>query len=119
MGKAIESIPRPTMEALTQYEWPGNIRELRNVIERALIVSNGPVLQVELPNGPAKSAVALPTQERLTLREVDRRHVLAVLESTGWRVSGRSGAAEILGLKSTTLESRMAKLGIHRARPTA
>jgi formate hydrogenlyase transcriptional activator len=116
MGKAIESIPRATMEALTQYDWPGNIRELRNVIERALIVSNGPTLHVELPRRATRPSFAAGAAERLTLHEVERRHVLEVLESTGWRVSGRQGAAEILGLKSTTLESRMMKLGIHRER---
>jgi formate hydrogenlyase transcriptional activator len=111
MGKAIESIPRLTMEALTKYEWPGNIRELRNVIERALIISNGPVLHIELRCRGTEPVVAAESQ---TMEGVERRHMVAVLERTGWRVSGPHGAAEILGLKPTTLESRMKKLGIRR-----
>jgi transcriptional regulator with GAF, ATPase, and Fis domain len=108
MGKTIESVPRTVLEALQRHSWPGNVRELRNVIERALIVSPGPVLHAELPQ------VASPAAEDLTLAAVGRRHIRSVLERTGWRVSGRHGAAEILGLKPTTLESRMAKLGIKR-----
>jgi DNA-binding NtrC family response regulator/signal transduction histidine kinase len=113
MGKAVESVPRATLEALQQYDWPGNIRELRNVIERALIVCPGPVLRVELPP-PASPAAGEPA-EGLTLDAAQRRHILAVLEKTGWRVSGPHGAAALLGLKPTTLESRMAKLGIRRS----
>jgi transcriptional regulator with GAF, ATPase, and Fis domain len=108
MGKTIESVPPAVLEALQRYDWPGNVRELRNVIERALIVCPGPVLHAEVPQA------APPAAEDLTLAAVERRHIRAVLERTGWRVSGRHGAAEILGLKATTLESRMAKLGIKR-----
>jgi PAS domain S-box-containing protein len=127
MGKTIASIPGATMEALKRYPWPGNIRELRNVIERAMIVTQGLALHVELP--PLSSAtpftpVFSPGEERegdapadsLTLDETQRRHILAVLQKTGWRISGKKGAAAILGLKPTTLESRMAKLGIKRER---
>ncbi len=113
MGKNIESIPRATLETLKHYDWPGNIRELRNVIERAMIVSHGPTLRVELPAPSGKSANGEPATD-LTLDECQRRHILAVLQKTGWRVSGPHGAAELLGLKPTTLESRMAKLGIVR-----
>jgi transcriptional regulator with GAF, ATPase, and Fis domain len=113
MGKTIESISRPSMEALTQYDWPGNVRELRNVIERAVIVSKCPMLHVELPRRAITPCFAA---EGMTMHEVERRHILSVLETTGWRVSGKHGAAEILGLKATTLESRMSKLGIHRDR---
>ncbi len=115
MGKNIESIPRTTLETLKHYDWPGNIRELRNVIERAMIVCHGPTLRVELPAPPGKSANGEPPTD-LTLDECQRRHILAVLQKTGWRVSGPHGAAELLGLKPTTLESRMAKLGIVRER---
>jgi PAS domain S-box-containing protein len=123
MGKSIASIPRTSMEALKRYRWPGNIRELRNVIERAMIVTQGPSLHVELPSLSAAvlTPVLFPREdgegvpiEGLTLDETQRRHILAVLQKTGWRVSGKKGAAAILGLKPTTLESRMAKLGIKR-----
>jgi transcriptional regulator with GAF, ATPase, and Fis domain len=108
MGKTIESIPPGVLEALQRYDWPGNVRELRNVIERALVVCPGPVLHAEVPQA------AGPAAKNLTLAAVQRRHIRLVLVRTGWRVSGRHGAAKILGLKPTTLESRMAKLGIKR-----
>ena len=108
MGKTIESVPRAVMEALQRYDWPGNVRELHNVIERALILSPGPVLHAELPQATGAAA------EDMTLAAVERRHIRSVLERTGWRVSGPHGAAEVLGLKPTTLESRMARLGIKR-----
>jgi PAS domain S-box-containing protein len=126
MGKSIAAVPRATLETLKRYPWPGNIRELRNVIERAMIVSQGPTLQVEMPSPSAatftpplspnrEEEVAAPPAG-LTLDETQRRHILAVLQKTNWRVSGKNGAAAILGLKPTTLESRMAKLGIRRGR---
>jgi len=123
LGQKITTIPRATMEALKRYPWPGNIRELRNVIERAMIVTQGPALMVELPsmsNGNASSASTAANQTAsnngLTLDETQRSHILSVLQKTGWRVSGKNGAAAILGLKPTTLESRMARLGIKRER---
>jgi formate hydrogenlyase transcriptional activator len=127
MGKAIASIPSATMEALKRHHWPGNVRELRNVIERAMIVSQGQTLQIELPFlsctrspmpalAPAREIDAAHASDGLTLEETQRRHILSVLQKTGWRVSGKNGAAAILGLKPTTLESRMAKLGIKRQR---
>jgi formate hydrogenlyase transcriptional activator len=109
-GKRIDSISPDSMRQLQAYAWPGNIRELRNVVERAVIVSTGPVLSVPLP----KPAVERPMAESLTLRNVEIRHILATLESTNWRVRGLDGAAERLGLKPTTLECRMAKLGVTR-----
>jgi transcriptional regulator with GAF, ATPase, and Fis domain len=109
MGKSIERIPGRCMDSLMRYPWRGNIRELRNVIERAVIVSKGPTLAIEPPKGATLSA-----QDGLKLAEVERAHILEVLNRTGWRVSGKEGAAEILGLKPTTLESRMKKLGIRR-----
>jgi DNA-binding NtrC family response regulator len=115
MGKSITAIPRPALAALQQHEWPGNIRELRNVIERAMILSHGPTLRIELPSRP-KAPTADAPADGLTLKAVERRHILAVLKKTRWRVSGRRGAAELLGLKPTTLESRMSKLGIVRRR---
>ena len=112
MKKAIESIPRSTLDALRQYYWPGNVRELRNVIERAMIVSKGDVLHAEVPH-PTKASAGEPLAA-ITLEEVHRRHILAVLESTGWRISGSRGAAAVLGIKPTTLEYRIGKLGISR-----
>jgi PAS domain S-box-containing protein len=115
MGKRIEMIPRKRADALVAYPWPGNVRELRNVVERAMIVSPGATLLVETPalEGPP------PPQSATRLDDVDRRHIVAVLETTGWRVRGPQGAATRLGLKPTTLEARMAKLGIRRgARPS-
>jgi transcriptional regulator with GAF, ATPase, and Fis domain len=109
LGKNIESVARESMDALQRYNWPGNVRELRNVIERAMIVVKGPKLWIEPPGKAA--AILTP---HLTMEEVDREHIRRVLEMTGWRVRGRNGAAEMLGVKPTTLESRMARLGIHR-----
>ena len=109
MGHQVERISRSSMDALQGYSWPGNVRELRNVIERAMIVHREPTLHVEIPE--------IETADRLqglALEEVERRHVLSVLQAAGWRVRGKTGAAEILGLKPTTLESRLAKLGIRR-----
>ena len=109
MGKTISSIPRKTMEQLQHYSWPGNVRELSNVIERAMILTTGDSLLVELPTLGPKSP-----QSRMTLDEGTREQILHALQGTGWRIRGSGGAAEILGVKPTTLEARMAKLGIKR-----
>ena len=116
LGKVIESVPRHSMEALRNYAWPGNIRELRNVIERSMILTDGPTLRVALPDGLAAAPSAEPAR---TLEDVERRHILDVLGQTGWRISGDSGAARILDVKPTTLEYRMKKLGIERKHLTA
>ncbi len=110
MDKSIVSISRSSMNQLCHYSWPGNVRELKNVIERAVIISSGPTLKVEVPKGGGVRA-----EKARTLNEVQREHILRTLETTQWRVRGRNGAAEILGLKPTTLESRMARLGIKRS----
>jgi DNA-binding NtrC family response regulator len=89
------------------------VRELRNVVERALIVCQGSTLRFDVPAQGGTPAAVGPPQNR-TLEEVERQHILSVLEETGWRVSGKRGAAAILGLNRSTLESRMAKLGIKR-----
>jgi PAS domain S-box-containing protein len=112
MNKSIQSIPRTSFDALQRYHWPGNIRELRNVIERAMIVSQGDVLHTELPQHAKTSPAKLA--ETMNLDEVQRRHIISVLESTGWRISGPRGAAALLGIKPTTLEYRITKLGISR-----
>lgn len=108
-GKNIDSIDKGSMEMLQRYSWPGNVRELRNVVERAMIVAKGPALCIDLPD-----AVAAAPTSSLSLRENERQLIRSVLEMTGWRIRGRNGAAEILGLKPTTLESRMTRLGIRR-----
>ncbi len=109
MGKKIQSIPRKDMTGLVSYPWPGNVRELRNAVERAMILTNTPTLHFEAPHSQGVEAEA-----PATLENMERNHILEVLKSTGWRVRGRGGAAEILGLKPTTLESKMKKLGIVR-----
>lgn len=109
MAKLVESIPRKSMRLLVAHSWPGNVRELKNVIERAMIVSQGSVLDVEPP-----VTARAPRQSSLRLEDIEREHIRAIARSTGWRVRGQRGAAEILGLKPTTLEARMKKLGISR-----
>ncbi|NIN73086.1 MAG: PAS domain S-box protein [Gemmatimonadetes bacterium] len=113
LGKNIESIPQAAMNALMAYDWPGNVRELENVIERAVILTTG--TELELGDWLSGSATAGPSRIR-TLEEVERDHINRVLEATGWRVRGDAGAAAFLGLKPTTLEARMKKLGIERQR---
>jgi formate hydrogenlyase transcriptional activator len=111
-GKKIETITSQTMAALQRYPWPGNVRELRNVVERAMIKSRGGELPIELPR-PVLSSVN--RSERLV--DVETEHMRQVLDFTRWRIRGANGAADRLGLRPTTLESRMAKLGLRR--PTA
>jgi formate hydrogenlyase transcriptional activator len=110
MGRSIETIQGSTMEAFKRYYWPGNVRELRNMIERFLITNTDTVFRAKLPTFEAASASA-HTQ---TFEEVERHHILHIMELVGWRVRGEGGAAQLLGLKPTTLESRMQKLGIAR-----
>jgi formate hydrogenlyase transcriptional activator len=112
MGKKVESVSGSAMQQLKTYVWPGNIRELEHVIERAVILNQGPELELGdwMPRGPEAGLNGEPT----TLEEVERAHILAVLNHTNWRVSGEKGAARILGLNATTLEARMKKLGISR-----
>ena len=109
MGKTIERIPEKYMKALQRHSWPGNVRELRNVVERAMILTKGSALNLEL-----EEAKGYREEEARSLKEIERKHIIDVMEKTGWRVRGKDGAAEILGLKPTTLESRMRKLGIRR-----
>jgi transcriptional regulator with GAF, ATPase, and Fis domain len=110
MGRSIETIQASTMEAFKSYYWPGNVRELRNVIERFLITSTNTVFRAKLPTDETAAA----STHSQTFEEVERNHILHVMEMVGWRVRGAGGAAQILGLKPTTLESRMQKLGIVR-----
>ena len=114
MNRLIDTIPAETMSALTRYPWPGNIRELQNVIERAVILSSGPVLRVPLRDLPKRLTVGSDARPPKTLEEVDRLHILSTLKETKWRVAGKNGAADRLGLKRATLLFRMKKLGIVR-----
>jgi chemotaxis protein methyltransferase CheR len=109
MGKSIEIIPAIVMNALQNYHWPGNVRELENVLERAVINSSTPKLRLvdELKTQQKDLSI---TQK--TLEAVERDHIVRVLEQTQWKVSGKNGAAEILGLNRSTLRARMRKLGI-------
>jgi len=115
MHKTIETIPSDTMQGLIRYSWPGNIRELQNIIERAVILSPGPVLQVPLIDlKPPPPGVSPKNHD--TLEEAERKHILAVLEETNWVLGGPNGAAIRLGMKRSTLQFRLGKLGISRPR---
>ncbi len=108
--KQIDSISSESMTALQRYSWPGNVRELRNVIERAVIVASDPHLTVEPPR--SAPGARIPT---LKLDEIESEHIRTVLDRTNWRIRGTAGAADLLGMKPTTLESRMTRLGIRRS----
>jgi formate hydrogenlyase transcriptional activator len=116
MKKAIDTIPAKAMAALTDYPWPGNVRELENFIERAVILSRGAELEIPLSEfsqktkfATGKSAGALST-----LEQAEREHILRALSETKWVIGGAAGAAVRLGMKRTTLQSLMRKLGIAR-----
>jgi formate hydrogenlyase transcriptional activator len=109
LGKRIEGISREDMAALQRYSWPGNVREVRNVVERAMILSKDSKLAI----APPKSSVPSTTRS-VKLADVEKEHIKTVLESSGWRIRGTNGAADRLGLRPTTLETRMAKLGLRR-----
>jgi formate hydrogenlyase transcriptional activator len=125
LNKAVEYIPADVMDALSSYSWPGNIRELENLLERAVLLSPGKELRVPLSEIKSTSAVAAesssssPSSASLTssistLEEAERQHILRALKQTQWRIAGPKGAATILGMKRTTLQARMRKLGIRR-----
>ena len=115
MNKSIDTIPSDTMNVLVRYHWPGNIRELQNLVERAVILSAGPVLRVPLSDLQAQPAQAAGRKQE-TLEDAERRTILDALDAAGWVISGPRGAAAMLGLKRSTLQARMEKLGIRRAR---
>src|SRR5262249_34546713 len=139
VGVRIESVGRATLGRLNGYSWPGNVRELENVLERAVILSNGPTLEIDpevfasataarsasagppTPPGPERegeaAAGAGPTPPLESLESSTRNHILAALEKSGWVIDGPRGAAKILSLHPNTLRSRMKKLGIVRPRP--
>jgi formate hydrogenlyase transcriptional activator len=125
MKKAMETIPSAAMDALSRYHWPGNIRELQNVIERAVIISTGPALSVDVADLkfskaglPEENATALNSKTngalRDVLKETERQQILKALKQSNWIVAGPNGAAERLGMKRSTLRLRMHKLGISR-----
>ena len=111
MNRIVETIPAETLDLLVRYPWPGNIRELENLIERAVIVSPGPVLRVPISEIKPPSE---PVGDVLTLRAAERDHILKALEATNWVLAGPRGAAARLGMKRTTLQSKMRKLGIKK-----
>jgi transcriptional regulator with GAF, ATPase, and Fis domain len=110
MGKKITNIPRKSMEMLQHYVWPGNIRELRNVIERSVIISTGETLRI------AQFQELEQTRQPMTLAEMEREHITSTLEKSFWHIKGPSGAARRLGMKPSTLYTRMQKLGIPNRR---
>ena len=129
-GKHITGIAQDTMDLLSRYDWPGNIRELQNVVERAVVLSRGPVLKLGTDLLPSPNAATASTDEvadlnppfshdatsdSSSLEQVERRHIQSVLQKTDWVIEGDRGAAKILGLHPNTLRSRMKKLGIERA----
>jgi formate hydrogenlyase transcriptional activator len=133
-NKTVEYIPADVMDALVNYSWPGNIRELENLIERAVLLSTGKELRVPIaelkaaaafpgpvgnPEQPGSSmAIAAPPGNSsapiATLEDADRQHILRALRQTNWRIAGPGGAATLLGMKRTTLQARIRKLGIKR-----
>jgi len=119
-NRNIETIPSETLTALVNYDWPGNIRELQNVIERAVILSKGPVLKVATddlkPRSATDGTVQLDKNIRGLLEHTERKQILSALEQTNWIVAGPNGAAARLGLKRSTLQSRMHKLGVRISR---
>ncbi len=112
IGKKINNIPAKVMDALMEYDWPGNIRELENIIERALILSQHGVL--EYGEWIPVNKITETKMNASKLNDVEKDHIIETLKRTGWKVSGEKGAAKILGLNPTTLEARMKKLGIKR-----
>jgi transcriptional regulator with GAF, ATPase, and Fis domain len=126
LGRTFGEIPEYVLGALRHYDWPGNVRELQNVIERAAVISSGGVLQ--LPEGLELSsssraepevdlgdgAIDGPSEQELTLEQLERAHIVQILEQTRWRIEGPRGGAAMLGLNPSTLRSRMQKLGISR-----
>jgi formate hydrogenlyase transcriptional activator len=117
MKRRIESVPKETMAALVTYHWPGNIRELQNLVERGVILSRGPSL--EIPLGELKQSTKTVNQPNgsTTLESVEREHILRVLTDSKWVIGGPTGAAARLGVNRTTLNHRLRKLGITRPQP--
>lgn len=113
VGKPINEISAATIRKLSDYSWPGNIRELANVVERGVINSTGPVLRIADPLDPVANSES-PSVKAKTLAQVERDYIVRVLEEVHWKIEGTYGAAEILGLNPSTLRARMAKLRISK-----
>ncbi len=118
MKRPIESVPKDVMEALVKYHWPGNIRELQNLVERAVILSRGSTLEIPLGELKQSTKPTNHTNGSTSLEAIERDHILRVLGETSWVIGGPKGAAARLGLNRTTLNHRMRKLGINRPQPT-
>jgi len=114
MNRRVVAVPAAAMDALARYSWPGNIRELQNLIERAMILSPGDVLQITLSEIEEKNGSVTSPSGQQTLEEAERLHILETLKTSGWVLSGRRGAAARLGINRSTLQFRMKKLGIER-----
>jgi formate hydrogenlyase transcriptional activator len=117
MKRRIESVPRETMAALVNYHWPGNIRELQNLVERGVILSRGPSLEIPLGELKQSTRPAVHLNGGITLESVEREHILRVLGESNWVIGGPAGAAARLGVNRTTLNHRLRKLGITRPQP--
>jgi transcriptional regulator with GAF, ATPase, and Fis domain len=116
MGKTIISIPGSVIEHLQSYDWPGNVRELENVIERAVIASKNSVFKLTEKLTPSGRTGTWGNRSQ-RLADVEREHISDILEKTRWKIEGRQGAAQVLGLAPSTLRDRMKKLGIRRSTP--
>jgi transcriptional regulator with GAF, ATPase, and Fis domain len=119
LGKPLQGFTAASLDRLRQYAWPGNVRELQNVVERAAILAQGPIVELHpelLPANPAMPVTTVPVPQQ-TLEDLERQHILAIVRQTNWTIEGQKGAAVILGLHPNTLRSRMKKLGIAKASP--
>jgi formate hydrogenlyase transcriptional activator len=114
MNRRIDIVPPPTLEALTRYDWPGNIRELQNFLERSVILSTGPQLQAPVESLSPGDSTPLSSAEPVTLEQAETMHIIRALQESNWVIGGPRGAAEKLGLKRTTLIARMRRLAITR-----
>jgi transcriptional regulator with GAF, ATPase, and Fis domain len=112
LGKEVRGLSQKSMACLASYSWPGNIRELQNVVERAVVIAKGPVINVD--ESMVRSAGPASDSALDTLENIERSHILRALNETAWMVHGKKGAAEILGINPSTLRSRMEKLGIKK-----
>jgi DNA-binding NtrC family response regulator len=114
LKKSVSGISDDALASLESHPWPGNIRELENVLQRAIILSPTTTLVMSDAWVPGLPVAASTNGADVTLVEIERRHICGILESVGWRIEGGGGAAKVLGLKPSTLRSRMMKLGIAR-----